>query len=174
MRALVQRVSRATVRIRGAGSARDPDVARHPGEASVGEGLVVLVGVGRDDQADDARRLAQKLAALRIFEDEAGRMNRSIVDTGGSVLAVSQFTLYADLGKGNRPSFGDAASPDVAQALFTEFVDYVRASGLAVEVGVFGADMDVELVNRGPVTIWLDSRQIGSPRRPAETMRSTR
>lgn len=174
MRALVQRVSRAAVRIRGAGSARESDVARHPGEASIGEGLAVLVGVSHDDEVGDARRLAQKLAALRIFEDESGRMNRSIAETGGSVLAVSQFTLYADVRKGNRPSFGDAASPDVAHALFTEFVACVRGAGLQVEVGVFGADMDVELVNRGPVTIWLDSLQLGSPRGPGGTMRSTR
>lgn len=124
------------------------------------------MGVGHGDGPEQARSLAHKMAALRIFEDETGRMNRSLIDTGGSVLAVSQFTLYADLRKGNRPSFGEAAPPDVARDLFVRFVTALRELGVRVETGVFGADMDVELVNDGPVTMWLDTARFGPRRDP--------
>jgi D-tyrosyl-tRNA(Tyr) deacylase len=126
--------------------------------ATVGEiaaGLLVLLGVARGDTAGDAERLAAKVAKLRIFEDDDGRFDRSLVDTGGAVLAVSQFTLIADTGKGNRPSFTGAAPPDEAEPLYDAFCDALRSLGVGVETGVFGARMQVELVNDGPVTIVL-------------------
>jgi D-tyrosyl-tRNA(Tyr) deacylase len=166
VRALVQRVSRAKVHIRRAGSALGADLSGHAGVSSIGWGLTAFVGVGHGDGPEQARSLAHKMAALRIFEDETGRMNRSLIDTGGSVLAVSQFTLYADLRKGNRPSFGEAAPPDVARDLFVRFVTALRELGVRVETGVFGADMDVELVNDGPVTMWLDTARFGPRRDP--------
>jgi D-tyrosyl-tRNA(Tyr) deacylase len=126
--------------------------------ATVGEiaaGLLVLLGVARGDTAGDPARLAAKVAKLRIFEDDDGRFDRSLVDTGGAVLAVSQFTLIADTGKGNRPSFTGAAPPDEAEPLYDAFCDALRSLGVGVETGVFGARMQVELVNDGPVTIVL-------------------
>jgi D-tyrosyl-tRNA(Tyr) deacylase len=126
--------------------------------ATVGEiaaGLLVLLGVARGDTAGDAERLAATVAKLRIFEDDDGRFDRSLVDTGGAVLAVSQFTLIADTGKGNRPSFTGAAPPDEAEPLYDAFCDALRSLGVGVETGVFGARMQVELVNDGPVTIVL-------------------
>ena len=121
----------------------------------IGAGLCVLLGVARGDDADDAARLAGKIARLRIFEDDAGRFDRSLLDTGGAALVVSQFTLIADTAKGNRPSFRDAAPPEEAEPLYERFCDELRALGVHVEQGVFGARMAVELVNDGPVTIVL-------------------
>jgi D-aminoacyl-tRNA deacylase len=121
----------------------------------IGPGLCVLLGVARGDGADDAVRLAGKIARLRIFEDDAGRFDRSLLDTGGAALVVSQFTLIADTAKGNRPSFGDAAPPEEAELLYERFCAELRALGVHVEQGVFGARMAVELVNDGPVTIVL-------------------
>jgi D-tyrosyl-tRNA(Tyr) deacylase len=120
-------------------------------------GLVVLVGVARDDTEATARRLAGKIARLRIFEDDEGKFARSVLDVGGGALVISQFTLIADTAKGNRPSFTDAAPPELAQRLYDCFCDELRAAGVAVETGAFGARMKVELVNDGPVTIVLDS-----------------
>ncbi|MFN7951613.1 MAG: D-aminoacyl-tRNA deacylase [bacterium] len=161
MRALIQRVSRAALVVRGPGAASSDDLAAHPGRVAVGRGLVVLVGVGRDDADGDPERLAAKIAELRIFEDDAGKMNRSVRDVAGSILAVSQFTLHADCRKGNRPSFGDAARPEVARPRFAALVAGLRARGIEVLTGVFGADMEVEIVNDGPVTIALDTRELG-------------
>ncbi len=146
MRLLVQRVREARVEIEG----------ETVGE--IGPGLLVLVGITHEDDEAMAARLADKLVRLRIFEDEAGKMNRSVVDTGGALLAVSQFTLYGDTRGGNRPSFTAAARPEHARPLFDCFVDLVAERlGRAVPTGRFGADMQVHLVNDGPVTIWLDS-----------------
>jgi D-tyrosyl-tRNA(Tyr) deacylase len=145
VRLLLQRVSRASVRIDG---------------ATVGEtgpGLLALVGVGHDDTEELAVSLARRTVELRIFEDDEGRTNRSLVDVGGSVLAVSQFTLYADTRKGRRPSFLDAAPPDLGERLYAVYADAIAALGVPVARGVFGAHMEVELVNDGPFTIWLDS-----------------
>ncbi|HTP52265.1 MAG TPA: D-aminoacyl-tRNA deacylase [Anaeromyxobacteraceae bacterium] len=154
MRAVVQRVSRAAVRVDG----------RVTGE--VGAGLAVLLGVAAEDGEGDARWMAEKVAQLRIFEDAAGKMNRSIAEVGGGVLVVSQFTLLADTRKGNRPSFVGAAPPESAIPLYEGVCLALRRRGLAVGTGVFGAHMEVELVNDGPVTILLDSRP---PREPAAT-----
>lgn len=144
MRALVQRVSRAAVRVDGA------EVGRIDG------GFLVLLGVGPDDTAETARKLAEKVAKLRVFGDEAGKMNRALPDVGGAVLSVSQFTLYGDVSRGNRPSFVGAAPPELGERLYREFNAALRALGLRVEEGVFGAHMEVELVNDGPVTLWLE------------------
>jgi D-aminoacyl-tRNA deacylase len=147
MRAVVQRVSRAKVTI---------------GEwtsGEIGHGLLVLVGVGHDDTDADATYLAEKIAGLRIFEDDDGKMNRNVTDAGGSVLAVSQFTLYGDVRRGKRPSFDAAAPPDEARRLYEFFVQSVRALGLRCETGRFQEMMQVELVNEGPVTILLDSKK---------------
>lgn len=144
MRAVVQRVSRASVTVEG-------EVT-----GAIERGLLVLLGVGRDDTDESARALAAKIARLRIFGDEAGKMNLSVEDTGGSVLAVSQFTLLADTRKGNRPSFVGAAPPQEANRLYEVFCDALAALGLPVAKGVFGAHMDVDLTNDGPVTIVLE------------------
>jgi D-aminoacyl-tRNA deacylase len=144
MRAVVQRVSRARVLVEG---------------VTVGEtgaGLLVLLGIAETDHDDDAERLAGKVARLRILEDDQGRFDRSVVDIGGGVLAVSQFTLIADTRKGNRPSFAAAALPERAEPLYERFCQALRDLGVPVETGVFGARMEVELVNDGPVTIVLD------------------
>ncbi|HEV2005678.1 MAG TPA: D-aminoacyl-tRNA deacylase [Candidatus Limnocylindrales bacterium] len=150
MRALVQRVERASV-----------DVA---GEriAAIGPGLLVLLGVGGSDDDRTADQLAARVAALRIFRDEAGRTNRSVDEVGGSALVVSQFTLYADTSRGRRPGFTDAGPPALAERLYRRFADLLRAAGIAdVEMGRFGAEMRVELVNDGPFTIWLDTADRG-------------
>ena len=148
MRALVQRVSEAGVRVDGATV------------GAIGSGLVVLAGMAADDGDDDIDWIARKIIALRIFDDDAGVMNRSVVEAGGDILAVSQFTLYASTRKGNRPSWSGAAPPEIAQPKFDAFVAALaRALGKAVPTGVFGAHMKVALVNDGPVTIALDSRQ---------------
>jgi D-tyrosyl-tRNA(Tyr) deacylase len=141
MRAVVQRVSRARV---------------SPG-GEIGHGLCVFFGVARTDGEDEAARLAAKVARLRIFPDEEGRFDRSVEDVGGAVLVVSQFTLIADTTKGNRPSFAAAAPPEEAEALYERFCAELRGLGVPVEAGVFGAKMEVELVNDGPVTIVLDA-----------------
>jgi len=147
MRAVIQRVSSARVEVGG-------DVV-----GSIGKGFVALVGVARDDGDDDARVTASKISGLRVFNDDGGAMNRSLADAGGSVLAISQFTLYGDARKGRRPSFLDAASPDAAKPLFERVVELLRRDGIDVETGVFGASMQVELTNDGPVTILIDSRK---------------
>ena len=146
MRAVVQRVKSSEVTVAGESVGR------------IGPGLMVLLGVDRDDRPQDADYLAAKIAHLRIFEDEAGKMNRSLVDCGGAMLVVSQFTLLGDCRKGRRPSFVKAAPPDKGEALYAHFVDRVRQLGLTVETGRFGAMMAVALVNDGPVTLVIDSR----------------
>ena len=143
MKAVVQRVSEARVRVRG----------ETVGE--VGPGLCVLLGVARDDTPANAQRLAEKVARLRIFEDDEGRFDRSLLDVGGEALVVSQFTLLADTAKGNRPSFTEAAPPDEAEPLYEAFCEALREQGVRVATGLFGARMAVELVNEGPVTIVL-------------------
>jgi D-tyrosyl-tRNA(Tyr) deacylase len=125
--------------------------------AEVARGLCVLLGVARNDGEAEAVRLAGKVARLRVFEDEAGRFDRSLLDVGGEALVVSQFTLIADTAKGNRPSFADAARPEQAEPLYERFCAELRALGIPVETGVFGARMQVELVNDGPVTLVLDA-----------------
>ncbi len=147
MRAVVQRVSEAEVRVEGAVVAR------------IGPGLAVLLGVGRDDGEDDADSLAQKVLTLRVFPDEQGQMNRSVAEMGGGLLVVSQFTLYGDARRGRRPSYVEAARPELAERLYERFLEQLRPSGLPIASGVFRAMMDVALVNQGPVTILLDSRK---------------
>ncbi len=145
MRLLLQRVDRAAVRV-------DDAVV-----GSIGPGLLALVGIGHGDTPEIVRAMADRTVGLRIFRDEDGRTNRSLIDVGGELLAVSQFTLYADTRKGRRPSFLDAAPPDLGDALYRTYADAVAALGIRVERGIFGAEMAVELVNDGPFTIWLDS-----------------
>jgi D-tyrosyl-tRNA(Tyr) deacylase len=147
MRAVIQRVSSARVLINKEEYSR------------IGAGVLVLLGVEKEDTAEDAAALARRIVELRIFEDEAGKMNRSIAETGGQVLAVSQFTLLGDCRKGRRPSFDPAATPDVAKPLYERFVKEVEALGVPVSTGVFQAMMDIELTNQGPVTFILDSRK---------------
>ena len=145
MRAVVQRVSRAQVNI-------DGEVV-----GKIGAGLLVLLGVSKTDTRADADYLAQKIIGLRIFDDENSKMNLSVADTHGAILAVSQFTLYGDVGKGKRPSFDQAAPPPIANELYEYFVQKLRDTGVSCETGLFQAMMKVELVNDGPVTILLDS-----------------
>ncbi len=145
MRAVVQRVKRASVTVNGEVVGR------------IEKGLLVLLGVGRDDTEADADYLAAKVAGLRVFEDGDGKMNLAAADAGGAVLAVSQFTLYGDVRRGKRPSFDDAAPPVLANRLYERFVQHIRDAGLHCETGRFQEMMDVELVNDGPVTILLDS-----------------
>ena len=145
MRAVCQRVSRASVSV--AGGLR----------GEIGRGLCVLLGVARTDGEEAADRLAGKVARLRVFENEEGKFDRSLLDVGGEALVVSQFTLIADTAKGNRPSFGHAAPPEQAEPLYERFCDALRELGVPVETGDFGARMAVELVNDGPVTIVLDA-----------------
>jgi D-tyrosyl-tRNA(Tyr) deacylase len=148
MRAIVQRVSRAQVTVKGEITGQ------------IGLGLLLLLGVGRDDSETDATYLAEKVCGLRVFEDGQGKMNRSVRDAGGSVLAVSQFTLYGDVRRGKRPSFDAAAPPEKARQLYEFLVDQIRAAGLRCETGRFQETMKVELVNEGPVTILLDSGKV--------------
>ncbi len=148
MRAVVQRVSRASVKV-------DDEIV---GQIDVG--LLVLLGVANDDTEQDADYLAEKITGLRIFEDAEGKMNLSVIDTKGSVLAVSQFTLFGDVRRGKRPSFDAAARPEQAKKLYEYFVERVRTTGLRCETGTFQATMKVELTNEGPVTIMLDSRKL--------------
>jgi D-tyrosyl-tRNA(Tyr) deacylase len=145
MRAVVQRVSRAQVTVKGEITGQ------------IGLGLLVLLGVGRDDTEADAIYMAGKICGLRVFEDDKGKMNRSAQDAGGSLLAVSQFTLYGDVRRGKRPSFDAAAAPEKARQLYEFFVEQIRAAGLRCETGRFQETMKVELANEGPVTILLDS-----------------
>jgi D-tyrosyl-tRNA(Tyr) deacylase len=147
MRAVVQRVTSSSVEVEGKVVGR------------VGAGFLVLLGVSRDDRPEDADYLAEKIVNLRVFTDEQGKMNLSLLDTGGAMLVVSQFTLYGDTRRGRRPSFIDAAEPEKANALYEYFAGRVRAQGVGVETGVFQASMQVSLVNDGPVTILLDSRK---------------
>lgn len=148
MRAVVQRVTRAQVTVDG------------QIRGSIGRGLLVLLGVAAEDGDTDLAYLTEKTAGLRIFEDDAGKMNRSVEDIGGALLVVSQFTLFGDVRRGRRPSFDDAAPPQLADALYKRFVEILRSKGLPVETGVFQAMMQVELVNDGPVTILLDSKKL--------------
>jgi D-aminoacyl-tRNA deacylase len=145
VRALLQRVSRASVRVEG-------EVV-----GTIGEGVAVLLGVGPDDTDAIADELARKAAELRIFRDEDGRTNRSLLEVAGSALVVSQFTLYADTRRGRRPGFTGAAPPELAERLYERFAASLRGQGVAVATGRFGAEMALELVNDGPFTIWLDT-----------------
>ncbi|MBI3172203.1 MAG: D-tyrosyl-tRNA(Tyr) deacylase [Chloroflexi bacterium] len=144
MRAILQRVSKASVTVEG-------QVI-----SSIGPGLLILLGIGHGDGEEQAAFLADKIANLRIFEDEAGKTNLSVLDVKGAAIVVSQFTLYADTRKGRRPSFTDAALPDVAAPLVERFVELLRAQGVPTQTGQFGAHMRVEIHNNGPVTIWLE------------------
>jgi D-tyrosyl-tRNA(Tyr) deacylase len=148
MRVCVQRVSEASVTV------ADKVVGR------INRGLVVLLGVAADDVSDDARSMADKIVELRVFPDEAGKMNRSLAESGGAMLVVSQFTLFGDCRKGRRPSFIDAAPPELGERLYQEFVAAVTAKGIHVETGQFRQHMDVALVNDGPVTLLLDSKKV--------------
>ncbi|MDR2116141.1 MAG: D-tyrosyl-tRNA(Tyr) deacylase [Planctomycetaceae bacterium] len=149
MRVCIQRVKRASVTL--------PATNKITGE--IGIGLLVLLGVGTEDNEKEAKELAKKCTELRIFEDETGKMNRSLIDVGGSMLVVSQFTLYADCRKGRRPSFTEAAPPDKADRLYQIFVETIRSLGVSVATGAFRNEMHVELLNDGPVTIWIDTAQ---------------
>lgn len=152
MRAVIQRVSEASVTVEG----------RVVG--AIGQGLLILLGVGAGDGEAEAKLLAEKSANLRIFADDEGRFNRSLLDTGGEALVVSQFTLYADTRRGRRPSFSDAAPPEIAAPLVDAFANELRRLGIVVSTGQFGAMMQVALVNDGPVTILLDSATFREPR----------
>lgn len=147
MKMVIQRCKSASVEVDGATV------------GSIGHGLTILVGVTGGDTEKDARYLADKAAGLRIFEDESGKMNHSVEEVGGAILSVSQFTLYGDCRKGRRPNFMAAARPEPAEALYETFNEMLRARGLRVETGVFGAMMDVSLVNWGPVTLIVDSKE---------------
>jgi len=147
MRAVVQRVTSARVLI------NEMEYSR------IGPGLLVLVGVEKEDADEDAAALARRIVELRIFEDDAGKMNRSISEIGGEILAVSQFTLLGDCRRGRRPSFDPAAPPEIARTLYERFVNQIDALGIAVATGVFQATMNIELINQGPVTFILDSRK---------------
>lgn len=147
MRVVIQRVSEASVTV-------DQKTV-----GAIGQGLMVLLGVAQGDTSQEAKSLAEKTAGLRIFEDDAGKMNRSVEEIGGSLLVVSQFTLLGDCRKGRRPGFSDAAPPELADQLYEEYVAALRSRGVNVATGVFRADMQVALVNDGPVTMLLDSRK---------------
>jgi D-tyrosyl-tRNA(Tyr) deacylase len=144
MRALLQRVSKASVTV-------DEQTI-----STIGKGLLILLGIGHGDREEQAKFLAEKIANLRIFEDEQGKTNLSTLDVKGEAIVVSQFTLYADTRKGRRPSFIDAALPDVAEPLVNRFVELLRGYGIPTQTGRFGAHMEVEIHNDGPVTIWLE------------------
>ena len=148
MRALLQRVSHASVTV-------DGNVV-----GQIGQGLLVLLGVGQGDSEAQVKVLAEKIAYLRIFGDDEGKMNRSLLDVGGEALVVSQFTLYADTRRGRRPGFSDAAPPAMAETLFEHFKEVLSSYGLPVASGIFGAYMAIEIRNEGPVTIWLDSENL--------------
>jgi D-tyrosyl-tRNA(Tyr) deacylase len=148
MRACIQRVNEAQVTSEGATRGR------------IGRGLMVLLGIGEGDSERDATWLADKIVGLRIFEDDAGKMNRSLAEAGGAMLVVSQFTLYGDCRRGRRPSFSAAAPPEIAQRLYETFVACVRATGIDVSTGRFREHMQVSLVNDGPVTLWIDTAEL--------------
>ncbi|HCO19344.1 MAG TPA: D-tyrosyl-tRNA(Tyr) deacylase [Tissierellales bacterium] len=147
MRAVVQRVSSAEVRV------DDKMVGR------VGKGLLVYLGVGKEDTVSDIEYMADKVSGLRIFEDENGKMNLSVQDIRGEILAISQFTLYGDVRKGKRPSFSDSADPDKGEELYNQFISIIQGIGIRIDKGIFGAHMMVDYVNDGPVTILLDSKK---------------
>lgn len=146
MRVLVQRVKSSSVMIDGVVN------------GAVGTGLTILVGVTHTDTEAEARYLAEKCVNLRIFEDEAGKMNRSLLDINGEALIISQFTLYGDTTQGRRPFFGDAARPEIAEPLYEKFIEFVKLYGVNVATGIFGADMKVEIINDGPVTLMIESK----------------
>ena len=148
MRVVLQRVKHASVHVDG----------RETG--SIGQGFLILLGVSDEDDETIADKMADKICRLRIFEDENGKTNRSLQDVDGEILVVSQFTLYADCRKGNRPSFTNAARPETAIPLYEAFIARCRESGLPVETGEFGADMKVDLLNDGPVTLWMDTKDM--------------
>ncbi len=148
MRACIQRVKRARVLL--------PE-KNNECTGEIGQGFLILLGVGAKDEKKEAELLARKIGGLRIFEDEMGHMNRELSEVGGSILVVSQFTLYGDCSHGKRPSFFEAARPEPAKVLYEIFVEQIRHNGIPVETGVFQEMMDVELVNDGPVTLWLDT-----------------
>lgn len=148
MKALLQRVTHARVTV-------DEQVV-----GAIGHGLLILLGVGHHDSETQVKILSEKIVHLRIFEDDEGKMNRSLLDIGGEALVVSQFTLYADVRRGRRPGFTDAAPPALAEPLVERFKEAIAARGVSVAGGVFGAHMQVELLNDGPVTIWLDSQNL--------------
>ena len=157
MRALIQRVMQSDVRV------GDETIG------AIGRGMTLLLGVGDTDTPDDAALIARKVATLRIFADDAGKINRSISEVGGAILVISQFTLYADCRKGRRPSFVHAALPDIAEPLVQQVVASLRAEGIPVETGRFGAEMAVTSVNDGPMTIWLDTAELrAGDARPAD------
>jgi D-aminoacyl-tRNA deacylase len=153
MRALIQRVSEARVTV-------EAEVV-----GAIGAGYLILLGVGQDDTTAEAVQLAEKIARLRLFADEAGKFNHSLLDVGGAALVVSQFTLFADTRKGRRPSFVQAAAPELAVSLIDDFCAALRGLGVTVASGRFGAMMQVHLINDGPVTIWLDTLDAQRPRR---------
>ncbi|MCI7124721.1 MAG: D-aminoacyl-tRNA deacylase [Agathobaculum sp.] len=157
MRALIQRVTQASVRIGGAV------------HGEIGRGFLVLLGITEGDTTDEARYLADKIVKCRVFADANDKMNLALADVSGGILIVSQFTLYGDCKKGNRPSFTGAAGPETAIPLYEAFIARCRESGLPVETGVFGADMQVELINDGPVTLWMDTAEM----RPGASKRKT-
>jgi D-tyrosyl-tRNA(Tyr) deacylase len=146
MRVLIQRIKRASVKVDGNNA------------AETGKGLLIFVGVGRDDDMEDIERMVKKVINLRVFEDENGKMNLNIKQVKGEILSVSQFTLYADTRKGNRPGFDQAADPGLAKGHWKRFNNLLRENNVNVREGIFGARMEVELINDGPVTIWLDSK----------------
>jgi len=148
MRALIQRVSQASVTVDGQRI------------SEIGQGVLILLGIGQGDGEAQLKKICEKIVHLRIFEDEEGKMNRSLLDINGQALVVSQFTLYADARKGRRPSFINAASPALAEPLVQRFQEMIASYGIPVAGGIFGADMKVGLINDGPVTIWLDSDQL--------------
>lgn len=148
MRALIQRVTQASVRIGGAV------------HGEIGRGFLVLLGITEGDTTDETRYLADKIVKCRVFADANDKMNLALADVSGGILIVSQFTLYGDCKKGNRPSFTGAAGPETAIPLYEAFIARCRESGLPVETGVFGADMQVELINDGPVTLWMDTAEM--------------
>jgi D-tyrosyl-tRNA(Tyr) deacylase len=155
MRALVQRVTHADVRIVDNTPAADAEPVR-----SIGRGFVILLGVGKDDGREQADKLWRKISRMRIFADEDGKTNKALADVDGQVMVVSQFTLYANCKKGNRPSFTQAGAPDTANELYRYFVELARADVPRVATGEFGADMRIELENDGPFTIWLDTDEL--------------
>ena len=147
MRAVIQRVLSASVEINGKTS------------GEIGHGILALLGVGKEDTSADIEKLVSKLVKLRIFEDENGKINKSITDVNGSILIVSQFTLYWNCKKGNRPSFENAMPPQEAEEMYLKFVDRIKETGIPYATGEFGADMKVSLINDGPVTVWLDTKE---------------
>ncbi|TWT09045.1 D-aminoacyl-tRNA deacylase [Planomicrobium sp. CPCC 101079] len=146
MRVILQRSKQASVKVEGTVT------------GAIDSGYVLLVGITHEDTVDDAKYVAGKIAQMRLFEDEEGKMNHSVLEVGGDILSVSQFTLYGDVKRGRRPSFTSAARPEIAEPLWHAFNDALRENGLTVETGVFGAMMDVELINDGPVTILVESK----------------